>query len=267
VRKRVPQINSLQKVAIELNRLLSENAPKTFSSTWILNRAPRCYKFIRKHIRSEVGTIDWDRITCALKPEHQRLWTPRLKTKPKTYRNRAEIGLILNRYREKLYVFVSPADAIDLLIRDRIAIALVRVAQSGNLLARSKVVELVRYTIDAWLDRYPYISHWRERDDQIREQLVGCIRRYRYSGSFLRYVFRTLEYAGRGIRPLYSCSLDEPIAADARGRKIDIVIRDPETNEIAFYKPGRILGFDSESQPDTCWLARGEAEDGIAMRQ
>jgi hypothetical protein len=260
-------MNSLQKVAIELNRLLSEYAPKTFSSTWILKRAPRCYNFIRKHIRSEVGTIDWDRITIALKPAHQRLWTPRLKTKRKTYRNRAEIGLILSRYRERLYVFVSPADARDLQIRDRIAIALVRVAQGGNLLARSKVIELVRYTIDAWLDRYPYISRWRDRPDDIREQLGGCIRRYRYSGSFLRYVFRTLECAGRGILPLYACSLDDPTAADARGRRIDIAIRDPDTKEIAFYKPRRIWGFDSESQPDACSFARGEAEDGIARRQ
>jgi hypothetical protein len=31
-------------------------------------------------------------------------------------------------------------------------------------------------------------------------------------------VFRTLEYAGRGIRSFYACSLDDPIATDARER-------------------------------------------------
>jgi Fic family protein len=36
---------------------------------------------------------------------------------------------------------------------------------------------------------------------EIRTHIELCIRRYRYSGSFLRYVFRTLEYSGRGIRP------------------------------------------------------------------
>jgi hypothetical protein len=101
-----------------------------------------------------------------------------------------EIGPILNKYRNKLYVFVAPADAIDLQIRDRIAVALVRVAQAGNMSARAELVDLVRYTIDGWLDNYYYMSRWRGREVEIRKQLEGCIRRYRYSGSFLRYVFR-----------------------------------------------------------------------------
>ena len=128
-------------------------------------------------------------------------------------------------------------------MRDTIAVALVRIAQAGNLLAKAEVVELVRYTIDGWLDTYSYISRWRARDDDIREHLEGCIRRYRYSGSFLRYVFRTLECAGRGIRPVCVCSLDDPIATDAGERKIANVIRDPETNEIGPYKPRKEWSF------------------------
>ena len=109
-----------------------------------------------------------------------------------------------------------------------------RVAQAGNVLAKAEVVELVRHTINEWLENDPHMSRWRGRDDQIREHLEGCIRRYRYSGSFVKYVFRTLQYAGRGVRPLYACSLDDPMGAGAHERKIDNVIRDPETNEIVF---------------------------------
>lgn len=231
-----------------LNKLLLQDSPETFNSTWIRRRAPGCYGFIRRHIRSEVGAIDWDKITYALEPRYQRLWTPKRKTKSKPYRDSKEIGLILNKYRNKLYVFVAPADAMDLQMRDTIAVALVRVAQAGNLLAKAKVVELVRYTIDGWLDTYSYMSRWRARDDDIREHVEGCIRRYRYSGSFLRYVFRTLECAGRGIRPVCVCSLDDPIATDAGERKIANVIRDPETNEIGPCKPRKVWSFDSESQ-------------------
>ena len=231
-------MDHLQRAAAILNGLLLEDSPRTFSSAWIFKRAPGCYRFIRKHIRSEVGGIDWDTITYALEPKYQRLWTPRLKRKSKPYRDREEISRILNKYRNKLYVFVAPADATDLQIRDKIAVALVRVAQTGNLLAKSEVVELVRYTIDGWLDSYLFMSRWRGHDDEIREHLEGCIRRYRYSGSFFRYVFRTLEYAGRGIRPFYACSLDDPIATDAREHKIDNVIHDPETNGLIFYKKG-----------------------------
>ena len=243
-------MDHLQRATAALNRLLLQNCPKTFSSVWILKRAPGCYNFIRKHIRSEVGGIDWDAITYALEPKYQRLWAPRRKRNSKPYTDREEISRILNKYRSKLYVFVAPADTLDLQIRDKVAVALVRVAQAGNLLAKAEVVGLVRYTIDGWLDSYSYMSRWRGHDDEIREHLERCIRRYRYTGSFFRYVFRTLEYAGRGIRPFHACSLDDPIATDAREHKIDNVIHDPETSEIVFYKSRRLWSFDSESQLD-----------------
>jgi len=243
-------MDPLQRVVATLNKLLLQNSPTVFNSTWILKRAPNCYRLIRKHIRSDVGRIDWDKITSALELKHQKLWTPLQKRKPKPYRDIEEIGLILSRHRKKLYVFIAPADARDLQIRDEIAIALVRVAQAGNLLATTKVVELLRYTIDGWFDSHSCISRWRGREDRIREHLKGCIRRYRYSGSFLRYVFRTLEYAGRGIVSLHACSLDDPIALDARQRRIENVVHDSETNELISYKPRRAWSFHSESQLD-----------------
>jgi hypothetical protein len=152
----------------------------------------------------------------------------------------------LNKYRNKLYVFLAPADAVDLQIRDKISVALVRIAQAGNSLAKAEVVKLVRYTIDGWLDNYCYLSRWRGHDDEINEHLEGCIRRYRYSGSFLRYVFRTLQCAGRGIRPVCAFSLDDPIATDSGERKIANVIHDPETNEIVPYKPRKTWSCNSE---------------------
>jgi hypothetical protein len=93
-----------------------------------------------------------------------------------------------------------------------IAVALVRIAQFGNLLAKAELVNLIRYTVDEWLDKWNYMSRWRGRDDDLLVQLEGCIRRYRYSGSFLRYVFWTLHCAGRGLRPLCAYSLDDPVS-------------------------------------------------------
>jgi hypothetical protein len=242
------EMDSLQEVVAELNGLLQQNSPATFNSTWIVEHAPKCYSIIRKHLRSEVGGIDWDRITRALESGVQRLWAPQRKRNSRPYRNRKEIDLILNKYRSKLYVFVAPADTTDLQIRDTIAIALVRVSQAGNVLARAEVIDLLRYTIDGWLENYCYMSRWRGHEDEIEKQVNGCISRYRYSGSFIRYLFRTLEYAGRGIRSLRGCSLDDPIGHEADGRKIDLVIRDPETNEIGFYQLGKGQRFDADPQ-------------------
>jgi len=216
-----------------LDKLLLRKHPKSFNSSWILRNAPRCYRFISTKVRTEVGGIDWDRVTRALDWKHQRLWAPeRRRATRKLYRDMNEIAPVLNKYRDKLYVFIAPHSAGDRRVRDIAAVALVRVAQNGNLSSKEEVLKLVRYTIDEWIDRYPYIYRWKGHDDEIRTQLEGCIRRYRYSGSFFTYVLRTLEYAGRGIRPFFAYSLDEPVAADAQRRKIEDVVWNRETNEM-----------------------------------
>jgi hypothetical protein len=93
-------------------------------------------------------------------------------------------------------------------------------AQCGNDLQR--IMKLRAFTVDEWIDRYWFLSRWRGYEAEIRTQVGRCIRRYRYSGSFLRYLFRTLEYAGRGIRPLLAYSLDEPIF-DGSVSRIDTI--------------------------------------------
>jgi len=82
-------------------------------------------------------------------PVYHRRWKPRGRSKPASYTNADEFNLVLNRYREKLYVFVAPADAYDRRTRDMISIALVRVARNGNILAKQELMELVGHTIDA----------------------------------------------------------------------------------------------------------------------
>ena len=111
-------------------------------------------------------------------------------------------------------------DRSDRHARDIISITLVRLAQRGNQSAQQELIKLLGFTIDDWMDRYWFLSRWRGYEAEIQMQVERCIRRYRYSGSFLRYVFRTLEYAGRGIRPLHAYSFDEPIF-DGSARKID----------------------------------------------
>lgn len=237
-----------QNVVAVLNKLLLQKSPETFNSSWVLKHAPACYRFIRKSIRTEVGNIDWDKVTYALESQYQRRWTPRLRKKYRVYKNAIEIDLILNKYGNKLYVFIAPGNLADRRVRDKIAIDLVRVAQKGNLLAKVEVVRLVRYTIDDWIDKYSCLYRWKGYNDEILEQIEGCVRRYRCTGSFLTYLFRTLEYAGRGICPIVTSSLDGPIASDPGKRKIENVLYDPETGEIGFYDRKKLFSFDSESQ-------------------
>lgn len=204
-----------------INDLLSKERPETFSSSWIAKRAPHCYRYIWKNVRTDFGPIDWDRVTRGLEWKFQRRWTPGRRTRRCVpYRNQTEVTAVFKKYRAKLYVFVSSVDRSDRHARDIISITLVRLAQRGNESAQQELMKLLGFTIDDWMDRYWFLSRWRGYEAEIQMQVERCIRRYRYSGSFLRYVFRTLEYAGRGIRPLHACSFDEPIF-DGSARKID----------------------------------------------
>jgi hypothetical protein len=223
----------LDTAARTLNELLAEKNPETFNSSWILTQAPHVYRFIRSNVRTEVIGIDWDRVTGALKREFQRRWTPRKrKNVPASYRDSSEVKKAIRRYEDKLYVFIAPENGFAKRLRNTISAILVRIAQRGNVSAKEELIELMAYTIADWSERHHHISRWKGHEDELREQLAGCIRRYRYTGSFSRYVFRTLELAGRALAPLYTGSLDEPVGVDNRKRKIDNVFRDPVTGAL-----------------------------------
>lgn len=195
------------KVVETLNRLLTRNQPDAFNGSWIRKHAPQCYRFIRQNLRREFGGIDWDRLTYALDRKFQRRWAPvRIKKKPIQYEDHAEVDTIFRKYRGQMYVFIASSNKDHRRLRDAIGISFVRLAQNGNLLARQELMGLIKYTIDDWIERYYFLSCWRGYEAEIQKQLEACIRRYRYTGSFVNYVFRTLECAGRGIRPprLYS---------------------------------------------------------------
>jgi hypothetical protein len=223
-------------VAMRLNALVSRKRPEVITSSWIFRNAPECYRFIQKNIRTESDTIDWDRVTSVLDWKYQRRWMPQRRAKRlNPYKNRSEVDVILDRYRGRLYVFIVPADRVDRHLRDVISIRLVRLAQRGNVTAKQEITGLVRYAVDEWLDQPGYMSRWRGYDEKIQETIEGCIRRYRYTGSFFRYLYRTFQYAGRGIQPFYAYSLDEPVITNSDKRKIEAVVQDPETGEISLY--------------------------------
>ncbi len=218
-----------------INKLLIRQQPHAFNSSWIRQHAPHVYRFIQKNVRAEIGGIDWDRITRALDRKLQRRWqTSRRGRRPECFRDKRAVEIILEKYHDKLYTFLSPADANDKQVRDIISIALVRIAQQGNVAAKQEIIKLLRLTIDEWIEQYPKISCWEGLDDMIQVRIEGCIRRYRYSGSFIGYLFKTLEYAGRGIRPLTAYSLDDSLYPGKKTR-IDKFAQNPETGEILIY--------------------------------
>jgi hypothetical protein len=194
-----------------INKLLIKKKPHTFNSSWIRVCAPHIYRFIQRNIRREIGGIDWDRVTRALDLQFQRQWLTSWRKGKRLYRNKTEVGIILRTYHDKLYTFLSPSGKNDKHIRDIISITLVRVAQKGNILAKQEIIKLVRFTVDEWIEHCPKISRWKGYEYLIQKRIEACIRCYRYSGSFIGYLFKTLEYAGKGLRPIVAYSYDDSL--------------------------------------------------------
>lgn len=215
-----------------LHKTLREKNPPEFSSTWIVENAPAAYRFISKNVRSGIGEIDWDRVTVALSRRYQHRWVRYRRKSKKTYEDADELERAIGKYRDRFYVFFAITNDKEELLRHRITIALVRVAQKGNALAAKELVGMLRYMVDDWIDRYYFMRRWRGAESEIDGAIEGCIRRYRYTGTFFGYLFKTMEYSANALKPFYS--LDNYLPGTDK-RLSEIVGQDPESGEVKVY--------------------------------
>lgn len=215
-----------------LNALLAKENLPFFNTSWIIARAPAVYRYIHNHVRTENDdNIDWDTVTRGLDKEHQSRWRGRRRSPSKWYENQAEVDVVLKKLGEKVYVYIAPQDESDRILRDRITVSLVRLAQKGNVLAQEQVVMLVRCTVDDWIERYFVLNRWSSYGDEIDEKIIGCMQRYRYTGSFFGYVFKTLYYSALYLR--YTYSLDREIFPGVT--LADSLVQDADTGEAVMY--------------------------------
>jgi hypothetical protein len=219
-----------------LNTALQDKQPDLFSSSWIFYNTPQAYHYIRKNLKTPLGDIDWDAVVCKLDREFQRRWTQHRPKKVKKYRRISEVRAVLKPFKEKLYIFIAPADQDDKLLRDAVSIALVRLAQKGNVKAQQELMPLLRYMVDQWIELSPRLRKWKGYGDDVEDKIKSCIRLYRFTGTFIGYLFRTLEYSGWGLKPLEAYSLDDVVSIGGDKRRIENVMQDPETKEIMVYR-------------------------------
>jgi hypothetical protein len=187
-----------------LNTELKKKKPAQFSSSWILENVPQVYRYTYKNLRTENEDIDWDRVTSSLDRKFQKRWVRYRCKKMKLYERQSEVDAVLSKLRDKLYVLLSPNDEKERRLQHRTIISLVRVGQKGNTLAQEEVIKWVTFITNDWMDKYPQIRRWKGYEDEIPNKIRTCIRLYRYTGSFIGYLFRTLEYSAFGKPPLVS---------------------------------------------------------------
>jgi len=198
------------KVIKNINRSLNKKQPEKFNPQWIKNRCRVSYEFIICNVKNEFGEPDWDFIISKLERHNQKLWMKRVKRELcDCYSNKTELDIILKKNKNKLYTFIVQNDKEDKAICDWISIRLVRLSQKGNIEAKEKIIDLTKGLVDQWIEYDKSLSSWKGYNDLISDYINACIRRFRYAGSFLGYLHRTLQYAGLGLTPLEKFSLDD----------------------------------------------------------
>ena len=207
-----------------VNSTLFEKQPLIINASWIYNNNPKAYRYFWKNTKTEIGSIDWDKVTSNLDRSFQKRWTRYKYKKVKPYECQSEVDVILDKYRDKLYTFITQADERDKKIQHRMIISLVRIGQKGNVCAQQELVKWVTYITDDWVDRYPKMYRWNGYTDEIEDKIKNCIRLYRYTGSFLGYLFKTLEYSARG-KPLL-CSLNDKMFDGDKTREEFAIVED-----------------------------------------
>ena len=207
---------TFDQVVAGLNSAIEELQPQEINASWVLQNTPKLYGYIKRHIRTDNGHIDWDAVTVRLERPFQKKWVRYKKKIIRPYHNQAEVDRILSRYKDKLYTFLGYAQDGDKEVRDSMTIQLVRIAQKGNYRAEEELVQWISYITDDWIDRYPQAHKWKGYADEVPEKIRKCVHGYRYTGSFLGYLFRTLEYSARGKPPMVS--LDDKILDGTKTR-------------------------------------------------
>ena len=201
---------NFEKSVRNINRSLNKQQSETFNSQWIKNRCKISYQFITENIKTEFDEPDWDLVVSKLERHNQCLWMKGIKKKKmELYKNKKELNLILKNHKNKLYTLLGQVNKEDKIVCDWISIKIVRLSQKGNLLAKDKAINLLENLVNQWIEYDKSLFSWKGYNELMIEHIEDCIRRFRYSGSFLGYLYRTLEYSGRGLIPIEKFSLDE----------------------------------------------------------
>ncbi len=226
---------NFEKAIEQLTNKIEELKPESISPSWIYWQIPASYRYFYRHQKCSLGYVNWDIVTKSLPYEYQRKWQFIKSRKKNQYNHEQELQKLIDEYREQLYVFVCAITKEEFSWRDMISIRLARVAQAGNYLAWEYLHSLLVQMVDDWIFDYKSLHRLSGYNDLIEDKIEVCIRRFRYSGSFTTYLFRTLQYTTLGLRSVKAYSLDEPYFDTGRS-KLDFVIRNLETGEVELFK-------------------------------
>jgi hypothetical protein len=215
-------MKSFDQVIRKINFHILKKNPPVINEGWIKKNSPMSYAFITEN------SIDWDTVTLHIERSYQARWNKTSKRKRYAYlvryEDKDELNTLLSTHKDKLYTFVSKLSKDDELICDRISILLVRLAQKGNTLAVTELKNLYIFMLNKWIEESKSLRRWRGYESEMFDLLEGCIFRYRYSGTFIGFLYRTLQLSALALEPLEAFSLDDISVVTGKSRVETLVV-------------------------------------------
>mgnify|MGYP001007827577 FL=1 len=215
-------MKSFDQVIRKINFHILKKNPPVISEDWIKKNSPVSYAFITEN------SIDWDTVTLHIERSYQARWNKTSKRKRYVnlmrYEDQGELNNLLTLHKDKMYTFVSKLSKDDELVCDKISILLVRLAQKGNTLAVVELKNLYIFMLNKWLEESKSLRRWRGYESEMFDLLEGCIFRYRYSGTFIGFLYRTLQLSALALEPLEAFSLDDISMVTGKSRVETLVV-------------------------------------------
>lgn len=199
----------------ELNDFLRERNPIKFNSTYVEGLDAGLFIFIRRNFRDTKGNIDWYYIINTLDKNFQSRFSYPIRYQSalpdKTYEDDFEIEVEIGENKEYMYTFFRVNRGEEIQKRNEICLTLVRLAKKGNKTAETRLIDLVSFWADRWVENISAFRTFRYYQDEGRERIRRCI--YNYSGDvpFIGYVYKSLEKTAFGLEQVHETSFNDEI--------------------------------------------------------
>jgi hypothetical protein len=76
------------------------------------------------------------------------------------------------------------------------------------------------------LEESKHLKRWRGYEKELITLLEKCVFRYRYSGTFIGYLYRTLQLSALALEPLEAYSLDDISLFTGKARIETLIINE-----------------------------------------
>ncbi|MES2023114.1 MAG: hypothetical protein V4439_00325 [Patescibacteria group bacterium] len=208
-KKRLSFEECVSKVVEKLN----EKKPEQFGPIWIKeNCGDIVYNELRRILPrkdNQDDQIDWQPFLDKLPKEWLAKW--KHKKDPyykhlKEFPSKKELRQILLKYKNygdahenKLYVlpYYPNLSKDDRIIANKIVGEIIKLAQKGSSAAREMLELDLNFVCEEWIQKYPgypfELKPWKDKPEQLKKLIRGCIYNYQNKGSFFSYLFTALK--------------------------------------------------------------------------